>query len=31
MSLDKKDTSNIGITHLNIIDFLTNMVDINLS
>ena len=31
MSLDKKDTSNNGITHLNIIDFLTNKVDINLS
>ncbi len=27
-SLDKKDTSNNGITHINIIDFLTNKVDI---
>lgn len=30
-SLDKKDTSNNGITHLNIIDFLTHKVDIYLS
>lgn len=31
MTLDKKDTSHDGITHLNIIDFLTGKVDINLS
>ena len=31
MSLDKKDTSNNGITHINIIDFLTGNVDIYLS
>lgn len=31
MTLDKKDTSTNGITHINIIDFLTNKVDINLS
>ena len=30
-SLDRKDTSNNGITHINIIDFLTGKVDINLS
>lgn len=30
-SLDKKDTSNNGITHINIIDFLTHKIDINLS
>lgn len=30
-SLDKKDTSNNGITHINIIDFLTHKVDIFLS
>lgn len=29
-SLDKKDTSNNGITHINIVDFITNKVDINL-
>lgn len=31
MTLDKKDTSNNGITHINIVDFLTNKVDIVLS
>jgi len=30
-SLDQKDTSHNGITHINIIDFLTGKVDINLS
>ena len=30
-SLDKKDTSNNGITHINIIDWLTGKKDINLS
>ncbi len=31
MSLDKKDTSQDGITHINIVDFLLGKVDINLS
>ncbi len=31
MSLDKKDTSRNGITHLNVIDFLIGKVDINFS
>ncbi len=31
MSLDKKDTSNNGITHINVIDFLLGKVDIALS
>ena len=31
MTLDKKDTSNNGVTHLNVIDFLTHKVDITLS
>ena len=30
-SLDKKDTSNNGVTHINIIDFLLNKSDIQLS
>jgi len=30
-SLDQKDTSHNGITHINIIDFLTGKIDINLS
>ena len=31
MSLDKKDTSNNGITHINIIDFLLGKIDVYLS
>ncbi len=30
-SLDKKDTSHNGITHVNILEFLLGMIDINLS
>ena len=31
MSLDKKDTSNNGITHINVIDFLLGKIDFYLS
>ncbi len=31
MTLDTKDTSTNDITHINIIDFLTNKIDTNLS